>query len=232
MFKTEKFQVCDGIGLFKFGKNDSLLFNNQPITAAGVADEPTLVYYFIIAGYERQKQIEITSHINSLVQNKLNDNLDIVKVFEAIINLLPNGSYQYEYFDLTVGHTLVCHNESDREKKPSFYGGICDENYSELFFTQKLDVINFETVKFYKDQISNGKRPVIITLRNYPGFEYILDGHHKILAYNELTITPHILRFQNLDGKINYQIDDEAFKSFLTDSEFNRIILEREQLEW
>jgi len=65
-------------------------------------------------------------------------------------------------------------------------------------FTQPFESLNAERVQHYEEQIRKGERPVAIAIRvmigkqesedsyqdtTYNSTKYILDGHHKLVAY-------------------------------------------------
>lgn len=53
-------------------------------------------------------------------------------------------------------------------------------------FTQPYSIISHERVSFYKNLIKSGGKPKVLTIANnnsHNNVEFILDGHHKILAY-------------------------------------------------
>ncbi|PWV45408.1 toxin-antitoxin system YwqK family antitoxin [Chitinophaga sp. S165] len=76
--------------------------------------------------------------------------------------------------------------------------------YGDLRFvaTQPSSETNMERVYYYMDRIKEGERPVVITLSSFysgtyhdtdPTFDsyrYIIDGHHKLKAYQCLNILP------------------------------------------
>lgn len=73
--------------------------------------------------------------------------------------------------------------------------GFYDAYYDNLIFTQSEDSLNRKTIKEYKRIIKSGKRPVCLVYN--PDFEeennYVIDGHHKLMAYKKLKIKPVIL---------------------------------------
>ncbi|HEX7869302.1 MAG TPA: hypothetical protein VF455_04235 [Chryseobacterium sp.] len=82
-----------------------------------------------------------------------------------------------------------------------------EDQRSFIIATQLANSINQERVEFYKNEIIQGKRPFIITIyksyiedkltfdkiNEYVEWDsalFLLDGHHKFLAYKELGINP------------------------------------------
>ncbi|HEX6432421.1 MAG TPA: hypothetical protein VF008_32230, partial [Niastella sp.] len=98
-----------------------------------------------------------------------------------------------------------------------FYNEIAGENT--FLFTRAMESINHERVDFFETEIKNGRRPLAIVLRkefteeginyikhNNSGW-YIVDGHHKLLAYQNLNIQPPIL-------KIKQKVSESAYNNF------------------
>lgn len=111
----------------------------------------------------------------------------------------------------------------------SYYNG-----YSEYFiFTQPSEVLNKERIKFYQEKIIQGEKPTAIIyngysetkgtykdgsnwIRTYLSGDFIIDGHHKLMAYKKLNCAPSLLRISkiyNSDDKLNFSMKD--FKSDL-----------------
>ena len=81
-----------------------------------------------------------------------------------------------------------------------FYAG-----YKEfLLATQSEESLNKERIKYFENEIKNGSRPAVIIFNCelpkqalYSG-NFIIDGHHKILAYKNLDIEPPIIEIKYL----------------------------------
>lgn len=69
------------------------------------------------------------------------------------------------------------------------------------------------TVDNYREQILNGKRPQAIVLKTENSdLHFILDGHHKIQAYFELSVKPNLVLITKLDNyKISHELILEAY---------------------
>jgi len=81
----------------------------------------------------------------------------------------------------------------------AYYEGI-DVN---LIATQPKHIINEERVKFFEEQIARGERPFAIIFRceyrrgddqkhRAASDRYVIDGHHKLLAYQRQKVAPRI----------------------------------------
>jgi hypothetical protein len=94
-----------------------------------------------------------------------------------------------------------------------------DADGGDLVATQPKESIDLNRVKFYKEEISKGKRPFAIviskfisteeknsdgttSISQYDSANFVLDGHHKLLAYQELKIYPPILSITSFPDKM------------------------------
>lgn len=78
---------------------------------------------------------------------------------------------------------------------------------SQLLFTEPFESFSINRIKYYENQISNGERPkaIVIRLLNRKQLvedrgqhlvntvKYVLDGHHKLIAYKNKNIHPHYI---------------------------------------
>lgn len=82
----------------------------------------------------------------------------------------------------------------------SFYLGTS----TALIATQSKESINEERVHYFENEIKNGSRPAIIIFNcelakeDLDSGDFIIDGHHKLLAYSNLNIEPPIIEIKYL----------------------------------
>lgn len=101
-----------------------------------------------------------------------------------------------------------------------------------LMATISEQYINAERVDFFKQEIKNGKRPFIAVYQYYTEVKditsnsdydrdveseiYVVDGHHKLLAYKELNIYPPILSIISFkESKYEAKCDINELKQVL-----------------
>ena len=105
--------------------------------------------------------------------------------------------------------------------------GYYPETANELTATQPTESIDEGRVKYFKKEIKRGKRPfaIIINKKTTIPYDeewsdnYILDGHHKLIAYNELKIYPPLLVITRYEEKDKFD-------------QFDYGLLERSLLPW
>ncbi|REC62843.1 hypothetical protein DRF65_08455 [Chryseobacterium pennae] len=99
--------------------------------------------------------------------------------------------------------------------------GIYDGWYS-FFATQPRENIDQDRVRYFEEKMRNGERPFAIifnALLESEDFEssyYILDGHHKLLAYQNLGLCPPLTLITHLPNNIDEtEFDIEQLKKHL-----------------
>lgn len=84
-----------------------------------------------------------------------------------------------------------------------------------LIATQPEESINEERVKFFKEEIMSERRPFAIIASKDSEY-FVLDGHHKLLAYEQLGIYPPLLFiFSEHNESSNAGIDLEEVRRVL-----------------
>ena len=110
-----------------------------------------------------------------------------------------------------------------------------------LTFTRSIESLDQKRISYYENSIRNGERPKVIVLRNKfiydeeiygKGFidysaNYVLDGHHKLVAYRNLGVCPDLIqidRLRNYDlRKFDFDIL-HIIKENIYTCQFNHII--------
>jgi YD repeat-containing protein len=102
--------------------------------------------------------------------------------------------------------------------------------YAKIFLATEPEInISEERVQFFMAEINAGKRPFALIfnanvfMQEAQGdcaalqysHDYILDGHHKLLAYNRLKISPAIIEITQKTEKKNRFFDLEKLVSYL-----------------
>lgn len=158
----------------------------------------------------------------------------------GFLDLLETGEYEFELYkdqptSIIYNTNLYNSNETihlwtkkqlgnHRASTEHFLNGFYPYGM-QLMFTQPIESLNPERIKHYEDLIKKGERPVAIAIRvmiskqededsyqdtSYNSTKYVLDGHHKLVAYQNLGIDPSfILINRTSNGTINEY--DETF---------------------
>ncbi len=118
---------------------------------------------------------------------------------------------------------------SDDKANLNFLSESYHDGYCEYFiFTQPSEVLDKKRIEFYQERINQGMRPLAIIYsgysetkgtyadgsnwrRTYRTGNFILDGHHKLIAYRNLDKAPALLRIEKIyksDGELNFSEKD------------------------
>jgi hypothetical protein len=109
-------------------------------------------------------------------------------------------------------------NWNKKENIGYFSNCFYDDSYGEnnFLFTRAMESINYKRVVFFENEIKEGKRPFAIVIRKEyteKGIDpiehqnsgwFIVDGHHKLVAYQNLKTRPAILRIKQIVSKTEY----------------------------
>lgn len=145
---------------------------------------------------------------------------------KAYNRLLPYLKHQL-YLPPDEQHCYLKNPALNKFQTSSFY------SWSTYFVaTEPRSRISRERVKHFKNRIAKGKRPFAIILNgfyetsgiyddgsrwrsHYNTANYILDGHHKLVAYHELKIAPPIVEITYLPTATEFGVDFEKLARYL-----------------
>jgi len=174
--------------------NSHLFFNGKELTSIKSLSRGTVEFLIKNLNYSK-------SEINALLKNyrnfllKLNNNSELLSaIFNTFSPFLDTGNYIVKTQKANDNFALYEYLDFDR----SFYGG-----HQTLIALQKMGDLNRETVEKYKKEIKTNIFPYIVVLGlmdvdNDANYYFILDGHHKAMAYKELNMAPNIIFFEKI----------------------------------
>ncbi len=90
-----------------------------------------------------------------------------------------------------------------------------------LIFTQNAEDLNVETIRRYESEIKRGKRPYCVIYNSAISDRdnnYVLDGHHKLMAYHNLKIRPSILEITQVTEENSGPVDADRLGADIFDS--------------
>ncbi len=245
------------IGLCEIG---SYLQIDKPIALDWLDCEGSIGRYCTMLGIKDDEFINLTNELNAHVYKDYSENIpNLLTDFQPLFNLLENGLYFLDYSKNFIGdisktdlifpknalseNNFINENEEDillltSEWHCTFYGDYYRFN---IIATQSEESINKERIEFYKNEITKGKRPFIITIDKsyiedkltpnkinehveWESALFLLDGHHKFLAYKELGIdVPHFIICQSFSNPNEIYFDLEELKKYLNFHQFNHL---------
>jgi hypothetical protein len=158
---------------------------------------------------------------------KLNDKLtkgeitqdNLEQLIRPLLNSFSNGEYkvkifeEYEQFDLIKpGVSNIIKNGNEETMIGWWAGG-----YPPFLFAiqESTDVT---TVEEYEARIKNGEKPQMILIKAVEScIHFILDGHHKLMAYMNLGMKPNCILISKIDNyKISHNLILESFEKLKT----------------
>lgn len=192
-----------------FDDTVSCLVIKRPLAINWPDNKGSVGQYFSTSkfkSFERQKYTDEINH-NLIFGTKE----EILNSTIKFMDLFSNGKYKLSFQNLGLKNSKFLHNSTqdifNGMCTPSFYFGN-EENY---FYTEPNENISQERVDYYYDLILSGIKPKVIIFQTEienlyeESSVYILDGHHKIKAYQKAEIDICALRI--------IRIEDEPSKS-------------------
>lgn len=172
------------IGIFFDGHVECLKIK-KTISADWYDNEGTMGKYFILNS-DFEKIDTIHDFNKSLIESDLNS---LKRNLNSFLHLFFNGEYHINITSWKVEYSEIHKDYSKYGDSKIYDYHFLNHNNCNFMFTQTAQLISMAQVEHYKKMISNGVKPKIIILGNYntpnPAY-YILDGHHKFLAYLSL----------------------------------------------
>ncbi len=214
-----KIEIQSGIGEFNLvgTKNCSIYeFRNRPQIMVWEMNWNTLMNFFI--GKQAKQRVlflEVFSKLEEALNNGKVNNLNCVELIEPLLNQFTNAVYEIEIEEIEDAYHIIYPGETTFQDKEKTKHIISTSNWAGghpyIYSFQRIN--ESLRVEFYKEQINKGIRPQILILQaNNSEISFILDGHHKLDAYNETTINANVVRIKKMT---NYEIsDDEIMTTF------------------
>ena len=114
-----------------------------------------------------------------------------------VLGLFADGHYALSGPEpITAEHWFVA------PEPPGEFGSGYPWELDYLVPTQAWPVTDWGTVARYRKLIAHGHRPVVLALRadDSPYSGFVLDGHHKLAAYQDLREPPVLVRIARIDA--------------------------------
>lgn len=242
------------IGLTEIG---SYLEIEKPLVLDWSDCQGSMGRYCTMLGMRDNLFIKLTNELNSYVyRDYTNNQQSLITDFKPLFNLLENGLYFLNYTNNSRGiilnshlvfpktaitdKTFIYENQDDVLLSTSRW--YFEDGLNYVIATQLEIAINKERIKFYKNEIKQGKRPFIITIyksyiedkltpnktNEYVEWDsalFLLDGHHKFIAYKELGVYPPIFTIcQGFSSPDEIYFDMKKLKTQLNNYQIKHLI--------
>ena len=195
-YKVREIEVKDGQGIIDIisdGFATALVIEktvavNWPDCAGSIGE-----YYAVSReNYDRQKALT-ADLIQSLTDGSDKDVFAAITIF---LDLFANGKYKVVIGAVDVSSAEIAYDikmtyADEVDENKTFTYGFYPYGYGEvLLFSRSINTIDENRVKEYVETIKNGNRPKIVLFAgSSEDHSYVIDGHHKLLAYQKLGIT-------------------------------------------
>jgi len=192
------------IGIFYDGLVTSLKIR-KPVVADWYDNYGTVGRYFVLS--PEADQIDKIHNFNNVLINGSEE--EVRKELLVFMQLFCSGEYH-----ISQRCSLV--NQDEIQYSTSHFYNDTEVNY---MFTQPFSAIDNERVAFYKEKIRNGLRPkVLIFGHNNGGYSdttfYILDGHHKFVAYLNLNLPCEFIYIGKMDRDEGENVKAGLFNTY------------------
>lgn len=203
-----KKKVCitndSGILEIRGNNQESALFVNEtPIQYTWFAEIGSTWRYHIAHGIHERTWGE-SLYISEILKHGAKTELQFNDIINYYSKFLKTGEYQFGLYDLHEHYEMIMLPEEEEYQSFDYYGGFPD-----IIPTQKT--FNDKTVESYKELIQNNATPTMVIFHVIESaILFILDGHHKFLAYGQLRKKPRAIVITNL--KTTTMTSEQAIK--------------------
>jgi len=129
------------------------------------------------------------------------------KLIKADENLIAHNFLQY-FEDRVLNHNWVAVDIVDYSSS-----GFYDGRYCYFIATQQESDLDSNRIKHYETLIQEGKRPYCVVFNNSTNDSnnnYLIDGHHKLKAYQNLNANPRVLEITQCYNKEDAELWEET----------------------
>lgn len=161
----------------------------------------TVEKYLHLLPYERAYREDIGARLGALTATDFSGNF---KDLYPLFPVFPKGAYEVKFIPGWDSRPVAYAEEGCTR---SMYR----DNYNIVYATQSKAELNMERVKYYEEKIRQGEQPFAIVFkqvldlkernergyieRPYESETFVVDGHHKLMAYQHLDLNPAIVEF-------------------------------------
>ena len=236
----KEYQIEEGQGILNIvcdGFVSTIQLNEKSISATWPDCSGSIGRYIASSNFQNK---ELLAHkLNRSLNNS--DKEGSESLIPEFLNLFTSGKYRVSFhneikeFDLQ----YVGKYEGYKNFTYNYYPSV-DRNF---LFSQDARTLVRERIDHFKKLIEKGKRPIALIYShlylleqefewkflyndNVWSDEFIIDGHHKMVAYDELRISPNYFHIRKILKSSD--LDFNSFKSvngLLTTSEIEHFIL-------
>lgn len=233
--KIRKFMVMDGqavIDIIADGFANALVIK-KPVAVSWPDCGGSVGEYYAVSNHSFDEQKSLTAGINHAVNNGTDN--EVFNAIEVFLNLFASGNYSVTISEINTQFEAIEYDRdttysNDLPPEDRFTNSIYNYGNELHLFSRSYATIDKGRVAEYRQLIGDGARPKVIAYQcnlnvsSHP--YYIIDGHHKLLAYIELRLpAPAIYIEREDDAPPAFKNITPQIMSFLTKVEFHHMLL-------
>lgn len=192
----KKVEISNKYGIIdiKGDNQESVLYlNSLPIQYTWFAEIGSTWRYHIAKGVNERSWAE-SNHSSEILKNGIESEKEFDHLVEYYSRFLKTGEYEFGVYDIHEYYDLIHIPEGEKFQSFDYYGGSPDLIPTQCKFEDQI-------INDYIQLIKTGIRPSIVIFHVAKShILFILDGHHKFLAYGQLKMKPRALIISKLNS--------------------------------
>lgn len=191
----EDFTLTDGEGLIDVrgdgGDECGLLIEDRPLAITWPDNLGSIGQYFV-RSRDREGISERLRAIRQVALDGINPEVSLAEQIAPLLKLFASGTYRLFYLLWPPGQYQVIWDTDDWSGKKGW--NIYPDPIAFLP-TQPTKRLQQERIDYFEARLRLQCRPVVFTTGVHEGAwcQFVLDGHHKLRAYEKLRIGPAVL---------------------------------------
>lgn len=186
--------VGDGKGLIEVRGGEAetiLLVEGRPVALNWDDCQGSVGQYLVFTGYSRGR--DYGRQLVEFVEGEVDGGRPLAEQVGPLLDLFTTGTYCLVYTPSASVESVATLEHPGRSATDRELVGYypADRN---LVCTQAREALNEGRVAFFREQIRAGRRPLVMTASAERAWcEFVIDGHHKLAAYNQEKVRPSVL---------------------------------------
>jgi uncharacterized protein (TIGR02996 family) len=165
-----------------------LLVEGKPVALNWDDCQGSVGQYLVFTGHTCGS--DYVRQLWQFMAGKIDEARPLAEQLAPLLALFAPGTYCLNYTPSTAPETFDVLEYSSRTSAAWYY----PSEQRNLVCTQKPEGLNEERVALHCEQIRAKKRPIVVTTTTEGArCEFVIDGHHKLKAYNRLGVKPALL---------------------------------------
>ena len=223
----KEFTVRNGKGLIRLVTDDwsEALVIEKAVAVKWPDCGGSIAEYFALTPYPSAKQQELAAAIEAGLA--ATDEQEVLDGVGGFLELFENATYSVRLRSFSRPYILIFDHVDPltgrAEPGSRFMANCYPEDLPTFVFTRSMDSVDRDRVAHYAKLIGGGARPRALVYRleseNCETADFILDGHHKALAYDQLGLELPVVHIACTSARPVPQREQHAHVRTLLDPE-------------